>query len=213
MDALTIRATITDPDRAGSLADRARQARNARLLARYPDLEEMTVLDLGGTGGYWQHLGVQPRDLTIVNLVPTSGPRVIVGDACDPPPEVFDRTYDLVVCTSVIDQVGGLEQRCRLAATITEAAPAYWVQTANRWFPLDAYFLFPWFSALPVKARVAVLRRWPLAHGHTRDPEAALERVRAIELQTARSLSALFPDATVIRERFAGVTKSLIAAR
>lgn len=172
----------------------------------------MTVLDLGGTASFWQHLELRP-DLTLVNVADYGAPwaRMVIGDACDPPAAACG-SYDLALCNSVIDQVGGLERRRRLADVI-ESAPRYWVQTANRGFPLDAYFLFPWFSRLPVNARVSVLRHWRLTHLHTTDREEALRRVRSIELQSARDLRALFPDGEVIRERFAGVTKSVIATR
>lgn len=175
----------------------------------------MTVLDIGGTAGYWRHLGLAPDDLTLLNIVEAGGPgiRMIVGDACEPPAQVLDRTYDLVVCNSTIDQVGGFERRRQLADVISRAGDAYWVQTANRGFPLDAYFLFPWFSAFPVEVRVAILRRWKLTHMHTRDPVMALHRVMSVELQSERDMIGLFPDARIIRERFCGVTKSLVAIR
>jgi hypothetical protein len=215
MTAVSIRQFLADPDRPGSLADRSRRARRARLLAHFPDLESMTVVDLGGTAGFWRHLGLYPADLTLVNVADYggSGVRMLIGDACDPPSAVRDRTYDLVLCNSVIDQVGGLERRKRLAATIGALAPGYWVQTAARSFPVDAYFLFPFFAHLPLGVRVAIVRRWRLTHLHTTEPIEARRRVESIELQSARNLQALFPDAQLIRERFAGVTKSLIAVR
>lgn len=215
MDVLTIRRLLADPDRPGSFADRSRLARRDRLLVHFPDLESMNVIDLGGTAQFWDHLGLRPADLTLVNVVDVAaaGMRMVIGDACDPPALVTARTYDLVLCNSVIDQVGGLDRRQRLADTISRLAPNYWVQTANRGFPLDAYFLFPWFSRLPVNTRVAVLRRWRMTHMHTRDALEARRRVLSIEAQSARDLRTLFPDAALIRERFAGLTKSLIATR
>lgn len=211
----TIRGVLADPDRHGSLADRARTQRRARLLSAFPEIERMSVLDLGGTAGYWRHLKLRPADLTLVNIHDTggTGTRMVVGDACDPPREALDRTYDLVLSNSTIDQVGGLEQRKRLADVIRSTADRYWVQTANRGFVIDAYFLFPWFSRLPVEARLAITRRWPVTHMCTRDPAEALKRVLSIELQSRSDMRALFPDATVVTERFCGHAKSLIAIR
>lgn len=175
----------------------------------------MAVLDIGGTGSYWKHVGLLPASLTLLNVVDAGmpGARMVVGDACNPPAAARDRAYDLVLCNSVIDQVGGLDRRRQLAETIRSLAPRYWVQTANRGFPLDAYFLFPWFARLPVAARVAILRRWRLTHMHTRDPQRARENVLRIELQSLDDMLALFPDASLVVERFCGVAKSLIAVR
>jgi hypothetical protein len=213
MDALTVRRFLADPDSPGSLADRTRTQRRTRLLDTFPEIASMTVLDIGGTAGFWTHLRLAPADLTILNIVEAGGPgmRMIVGDACDPPAEVFDRAYDLVVCNSVIDQVGGLERRKQLAAVIRGAAPRYWVQTANRGFPLDAYFMFPWFSRLPESTRALIVRHWPLTHMHTSDRAEALHRVRMVELQSRRDLADLFPGSRLIVERFWGLPKSLIA--
>ncbi|MDR0358439.1 MAG: hypothetical protein LBJ87_03100 [bacterium] len=215
LDASAVRRFLGDPGRPGSLADRARTQRRERLLATFPDIERMTVLDMGGTAEYWQHARLTPADLTLLNLTDVSAPgvRMLVGDACDPPREVYDRSYDLVLCNSVIDQVGGLARRRMLAARIMELAPHYWVQAANRGFPVDAYFMFPWFSRLPVGARVAIVQRWRLTDMHTTDPNEARQRVLAIELQTRGDLRDLFPDARVVTERFGGVAKSLIAVR
>ena len=216
MSVAAIRGVLSDPDRAGSLADRTRRQRRARLLAAFPDLQAMCVLDLGGTAGFWRHLGLYPQDLTLLNVTHHADPptgRALIGDACDPCSEALDRPYDLVMCNSVIDQVGGLEQRKRLASVITQTAPRYWVQTANRAFVFDAYFLFPGFPYLPVPARTWVLRHWRMTHMHTRDPVEAEARVRSIELQGRRDMRALFPDARVVTERFCGLPKSLIAVR
>ena len=211
--AWTLRDWLANPDRAGSFADRARTQRRGRLLAAHPGLERMTVLDLGGTAGFWQHLRIRPADLTLVNLHDCGAPgvRMIIGDATRPPRITFDRSYDLVLSNSVIDQVGGLEDRRRLAEVIRGAGRFYWVQTANRRFPVDAYFLFPYFSALPVPVRAEVLRHWRLTGQHTRDRDEARERVGRIELQSRRDMRALFPGAEAIVERFAGLPKSLIA--
>ena len=175
----------------------------------------MRVLDLGGTAGFWQHMRIVPADLTLVNIVDrgAEGMRTIVGDACDPPAAALDREYDLVLSNSVIDQVGGLERRRQLAAVISEQADRYWVQTANRGFILDAYFLFPGFAQLPFDARVAILRRWKLTHLHTTDPDEARRRVRSIELQSRDDMRELFPDSRLIVERFAGIAKSIVAVR
>lgn len=205
---------LADPDSAGSLADRTRRRRRSRLLTEFPEIENMSVLDLGGSGEFWDHMQVRPEHLTILNVVDVHGTgdaRVLRGDACHPPPATFDRTYDLVISNSVIDQVGGLDRRKRFADIVMTAAPRYWVQTANRGFIIDAYFLFPWFSRLPVAARTRIVQHWPITHMHTEDAAEARRRVLSIELQSYSDMRSLFPTARILVEQFCWQAKSLIA--
>jgi len=89
------------------------------------------------------------------------------------------------------------------------------VQTPYRYFPVEPHWLFPGFQFLPLAARVAVSRRWPL--GHVRSPKvpsaAAVRDVTSVELLTLTELRSLFPDAHVYRERFCGLVKSIVAYR
>ena len=67
---------------------------------------------------------------------------------------------------------------------------------------------------LPTAGRIRVAQVWPLAHaGRLSDEGAAAEAVLDIELLDTKQVALLFPDSNVIRERFAGLTKSLIALK
>ena len=139
----SLRRLLVDPDRSGSLADRARRARKQRLFTTFPEIESMCVLDLGGTAACWHHMQIVPAELTLVNIVDrgAEGIRSIIGDACDPPAAALDREYDLVLSNSVIDQVGGLERRRQMAAVIPSRrtaigsrqpiADSYWMRTSS----------------------------------------------------------------------------------
>lgn len=183
------------------------------LLERFPDLPQMSVLDLGGTAGFWDHLRVRPGALTVLNIEhpPSDWADIVVGDACDPPASVTSRSFDLVFSNSVIDQVGGHARRAEFADVARTLAPHHWVQSAYRYFPIDAYFLFPGFAQLPVAARAAILRRWKLTHQHVEDPREALGRALRIELLSRAELHYLFPESEVLYERFAGVPKAIVA--
>lgn len=211
-----LRKRLTDPCEPGSVADRSRRRRGERLLARFPRLEQMRVLDLGGRLDYWQHARVMPGELTLLNLtvedVP-EGVRSFSGDACDPPPEVRSGSYDLILSNSVIDQVGDPSRRAAMAAYVRSAAPHYWIQTASRYFPIDPYFLFPGLFALSPGARARVISRWPLSHARGLRLHEARELAVRIDLLSARQLTGLFPDGVLTRERLGGFTKGLIVTR
>ena len=101
----------------------------------------------------------------------------------------------------MIEHVGGYTDQQRMAGEIRRVGRRYFVQTPNRYFPIEPHFLFPGFQFLPESAR---RRLWRL--GMPRTPYEAIELLDAAELRE------LFPDAVILRERAAGLTKSLIAA-
>jgi hypothetical protein len=158
---------------------------------------------------------VRPGALTLLNLFPQEPPwegaEAIVGSACEHSPELDGQTFDLVVCNSVIGSVGGHEMRRRLADVVLTSGRHHWVQTPNRYFPVDPLFLFPGFAMLPYRARVAVSRHWPFGQRQAESPDAAHEHVLTIEYLTASELAHYFPGSEIWRERLAGFTKSLVA--
>lgn len=209
---------LADPGTEGSVSSWARRRRWAEFEQRFPDIAEMSVLDLGGTSGYWTSAPVRPASLTLLNLFEQPPPwehgaRVVVGNACEPPSELSKGKFDLVVCNSVIGSVGGHEMRRRLAEVVRTHGEHYWVQTPNRYFPVDPIFLFPLFPLLPFRARLAVSCHWPLGQRQAESPEAGLDHVLTIEYLTEMELRYYFPKADLWRERFAGMVKSLVAVR
>ena len=208
-----LRTAIIDPANPASLSSRARNARWERFGQAFPALEDMRVLDLGGTPGYWRSAPVRPAAVTTVNLSAPDAPEpwltTTAGDAC-----AFDGTgYDLVVSNSLLEHLGGPERRRQFADVVHRAADRHWVQTPYRYFPVEPHWLFPGFQFLPVAARVAVTRHWRLGHRHQPDPARALRLVLEVDLVGAKEMGYLFPDSQVWHERVAGLTKSLVAIR
>jgi hypothetical protein len=219
-----LRRLIADPYAPGSLASRARRRRFERLLRRFPDLASMSVLDLGGDARHWTAAPVRPRRLVLLNTVGwaldadvAAGAEMVQGDACDPPPGLADEDFDLVYSNSVIEHVGGPARRRAFAGSVHRLGTAHWIQTPYRYFPIEPHWMFPYFQLLPVRARAAVSRRWPLAHDFVRSPreprDRAVQDVLGVELLSRTEMASLFPDSEVVEERFAGLTKSLIATR
>lgn len=212
-----------------SLAARARKRRYEMLVDRFPDLGAMRVLDLGGEQHTWIWHRVRPASVVLLNLdwraeeqrrelagsEHESWIEALAGDACDPPPEIVGRQFDLVYSNSVIEHVGGYAQRCRFAHYARTLAEHHWIQTPNRYFPLEPHWLFPGFQFLPLRARVAAHRRWPVGTYAQHDgTDAQVTRaVLEIELLSETEMRFLFPESELVRERAAGLTKSLTATR
>lgn len=205
-------------DAPDSLGARRRGRRWQWLTETFPELAEMSVLDLGGRVDTWQRAPVRAAHVHVVNLEsqPAELPpwaEVDYADACQLPNEITKRHYDLVFSNSVIEHVGGHERRLRFAEAVRELGGAYWVQTPYRYFPVEPHWVAPGMQFLPVAARTTVAHRWPL--GHTRPPDRAAARKAVLwtELLDRSQLRHYFPDATLRAERMLGLTKSLIAVR
>ena len=217
---LRLRGAVADHASPTSLAARMRGRRWDLFLRRFPDVAGMRVLDLGGTAGAWAAAKAHPRHVTLLNMAdqPPAGEGWITqvrGDACDPPPEVTRQRFDLVYSNSTIEHLGGHARRAAFAEVVHAAAEHHWVQTPNRYFPVEPHWLFPGFQFLPVPARAFVSRNWPLGWYSRPGGEkaAVVEGVLEIELLGATEMRQYFPQSEIVAERLLGLTKSLVAVR
>lgn len=205
--------------------NRFRRARLARFLAIVDAIVAANgrcrVVDLGGNLEYWQGLedlwGDRPLHLTLVNLSAETAPDsrfiCLSGNACDLP-QFADNAFDLVHSNSVIEHVGLWSSQRRMAQEVRRLAPHYFVQTPNFWFPLEPHFRMPLIHWLPEPWRAAlVMRRACGFYPRARSYDEAQQIIEDARLLNAKAMAALFPDATIEREPFAFLTKSLIAVR
>jgi hypothetical protein len=177
----------------------------------------MRVLDLGGRIEEWARLEEPPAQLVVVNVetAPPSLPgwaRWVVGDACALPDGLNSEKFDLVYSNSVIEHVGGHAQRLAMASVVYQAGRHHWVETPYRYFPLEPHWMFPAFQFLPVRARVAAARRWPLSWSRPQGRDAVAS-VLEVELLGKTEMQYYFPDSELLEERAAGWVKSIIAVR
>lgn len=200
-----------------SLAERMRLRRWRHILARYPDFEQLRVLDLGGTSIFWKRAPVRPKSVVVINLgdpgQSLSWLKPIVGDAIDAPALTEGASFDLVLSNSLIEHLGGHLQRKRFAEVVRTMAPRYLVQTPYRYFPIEPHWVFPGMQFLPAAMRMWLAPRWPLGHTRNWPPEKAREEALFTELLGAAEMRSYFPDATIVYERFLGLPKSLMAFR
>jgi len=201
-----------------SMGQRRRTQRWETLAATFPDLREMHVIDLGGTPRSWLRAPARPATVHVVNLDGRETldelPEWITfeeGDACALPERLLERRFDLVFSNSVIEHVGGHAQRARFATSVTTLADRYWVQTPYRYFPVEPHWLFPGFQFLPVKAQAAVSQHWPLMHTPSTSEVGAISAALQVELIGQTEMRHYFPGCRIIKEKMAGLTKSIIA--
>ena len=92
------------------------------------------------------------------------------------------------------------------AEEIRRVGERYFVQTPNRYFPIEPHYQMPFVQFLPEKTLKALNRRFTMgfrAKGEWYDTT----------LLTESDLRGLFPDAEIHKERMFGLTKSLMAVR
>src|SRR6266508_3436325 len=134
-----------------SLASRMRRNRIEMLRPLAEDFPEpVRILDIGGYVGFWEQYSaiIQRRcHITALNLEPSSAPSVsdrvhVQGDARSMP-QFADQSFDLCFSNSVIEHVGTLYDQMAMAREIRCVGKSYFLQTPNRYFPLEAHFLLP----------------------------------------------------------------------
>jgi SAM-dependent methyltransferase len=168
------------------------------------------ILDVGaGNGGALERFNAN-NPIIAIDLSPGTGPwldqsnvEVVVGDGTNLP--FTDREFPLVFSSSVIEHVPRSLQQ-RFADEIRRVGERYFVQTPNRYFPIEPHYQLPFFQFLPESLRRSLNRRFTLGwreRGHWED----------VNLLSAGDLRRLFPDAEIHRERILGITKSLMAVR
>lgn len=208
---------IVDHRSDDSLAHRLRQKRFAFFLDCISNLPlPLTILDLGGEQVYWERMGLAGREeyqITILNIqlpvVNYSNLRAARGDAANLA-EFPDKAFDLVFSNSVIEHLGSHAAQQAMAGEVCRVGKSYFVQTPNRYFPLEPHFLMPYFQFYPHWLKVALVRHFDLGwYKKIKDAEQAQQLIRSHRLLNERELQALFPEGSVYREILLGLTKSL----
>jgi Methyltransferase domain len=126
-----------------------------------------------------------------------------------------DASFDVVFSNSLIEHLGTEERQRAFASEVRRLSKdGYFVQTPNRWFPIEPHYLAPLVQFVPQRIRPTVIR-WMTPFGWlTRPSREGCRRICSeIRLLSAHEMRRLFPDAEIVRERFFGFTKSLIAVR
>lgn len=170
------------------------------------------ILDVGGTRLNWTLLSARPQ-ITLLNL-PGSGEATVIGDGRHLP--FRDRAFDIVFSNSVIEHISSVEDQRRFAGEVRRTGRAYWVQTPDRRFPIEPHLVTPFLHWLPMRLRAAIARRftvWSLLERPSPDRWEFYIRhcSEEVRLLGAKEFQSMFPEAEIVRERFLGLSKSLIA--
>ena len=201
-----------------SLSNKLRGQRFAMFASLVEQLPKpIRIIDIGGTLSYWQQRGWVGKagvEITVVNFGSPASicENVIIreGNALDLS-EYTDGAFDVAHSNSVIEHLLSFENQAKMAAEVKRIAKAYWVQTPNYWFPIEPHFHVPGWQWLPRSIRVALLMRFRCGwRGPVNDRKLAEASVDEVRLMDDTELVQLFPEATLWKEKFFGLTKSLV---
>ena len=209
----SIRKRLVDWSVRSGTAGRLRERRYRLFIELCQVRPHETILDVGaGAGGalarYNQINPIVAVDLTWSDFSPNwlgqPNVRFVQADATSLP--FADRAFPIAFSNAVI-QLVPRKKRPTFADEIRRVSDRYFVQTQNKWFPVQPTgTLVPFVHLLPRNAQ-----RWFAHHIFPRFPKEA--NWEPLELLGAGELRALFTDAEIHRERVMGLTKSLMAVR
>jgi hypothetical protein len=180
--------------------------------------EDTKVVDLGGTTFFWQLAHEEGRpvpQVTLLNILPIKGSLSpclagVIGDAKAAPFEDF--SFDIVFSNSLIEHLFDWSSQRIFADEVRRLAPNYFVQTPDKYFPVEPHFTTPFIHWLPKDVRRRMIRNFSLWGVLTRPSQERVDAaVAEIRLLSTAEMSELFPEADLQRETFMGLSKSIVA--
>lgn len=173
------------------------------------------IVDVGGSPFNWSLIGQKP-DITLVNVNVQDWDdgrmRMLCYDGKVLP--FADHAFDLCYSNSVIEHVGDWSDIQRFAREIRRMAPAYYIQTPNRNFFIEPHFICAFVHWLPFGLRRKMIRYASVWGWVTKPSQQDIDNaLSGIRLLNVSEMKVLFPDAVIMRERFLGMTKSIIACK
>jgi hypothetical protein len=173
------------------------------------------IIDVGGYPFNWTLIDIKPKIL-MVNLEDETWEegnlKKVMGDGRSL--EFNDNSFDIAYSNSVIEHVGCYGDQLAFAREISRVGYRYYVQTPNRWFFVEPHLLTVFITYLPrsiLRKLVRYCSVWGLIMKPTQ--EQVDDFLGGLCLLDYSEMRKLFPDAEILRERFFGITKSLIATR
>jgi|SRR6185437_6882497 len=118
------------------------------------------VLDLGGGAFFWDLAiseGLPLPQITVLNLRPPGEDETrsylkwMIGDACSS--EFGDNSFDIIFSNSLIEHLGNWDFQSQFAQEVKRLAPRYFVQTPDKYCPIEPHFITPFVHWLPKQVR------------------------------------------------------------
>lgn len=175
------------------------------------------ILDVGGTNYFWkssQIPNIPGVRITLLNLheEKTTHPHITaqIGDATAMK-EFGDQSFDLVFSNSVIEHLYTFENQMKMAKEIQRVGKKFFIQTPNKYFPIEAHYALPFAQFMPKGLLMFLLTKTKLSRMRRWEKSAAQQYLDEIRLLDEKEMRVLFPGSKLLKEKAAGLTKSLTA--
>jgi len=198
-----VRQSLSDRG-SGSLAARFRWRRWQHLVELLGLTGTESVIDVGGTDRSWWF--VDWRGPVVRCNIDLTGAEAGLRVRADGRRLPFrDRAFDVAFSNSVIEHLGTFDAQASFSQELRRVGRRYFLQTPNRWFPIEPHYLMPFFQFLPVGVQRRLHTRFDIGTFKRTDPFGT------IRLMTRRELQRLFPEASLVPERWGPFVKSWYA--
>ncbi len=142
--------------------------------------------------------------------------RFVCGNACELP--FPNNSFDLVYSNSLIEHLPTRKHQRQFACEVSRVGRYFWVQTPDTGFPVDPHYLVPFFQHVPEKWQRPLADRlsgsWLLGGYYiTRGWNVSDYRFETVLGLNGPRLLALFPGAALLRQRFLGLSQSIVVAK
>ncbi|UCC40233.1 MAG: class I SAM-dependent methyltransferase [Candidatus Aminicenantes bacterium] len=193
--------------------------------------EEDLILDLGGgTGAYISQFIPFKKNVYVADIdekelkksAEEGFKTCVLNEDGTVPYE--DGYFDIIFCSSVIEHVTvdkkdmeaiqsskefqklALKRQKRFSDEICRVGKSYFVQTPNKYFPLESHSRLPFIIVLlPRKMQTKTIKFFRKFWFSRTSPDW--------NLLTVESMKGLFPGAEIIKEKILGFTKSIMAVK
>lgn len=183
----------------------------------YPDLSQLTVLDVGGRPFIWELIkneyGISPARVVLLNnrQEPNQfeGYEFMIGDGRKL--HFTDNSFDLVFSNSVIEHVGSKDDMLDFAKECMRVGKEVYIQTPNKWFPVEPHIvsIFIHWLPRPIYKKCSFMSvRWFYLYKNTKLFYSQFDN---INLLARKEFMGLFPNKLIWTEKIFGMAKSFVA--